>query len=605
MPFLQFKGKAAVETYHHTVPHHTIEFAPELSVLGKDEAPGLDGNLIIEGDNLLALKALLPTHAGRVKCIYIDLPYNTGEEGWVYNDNLTQPQFKEWIGQTVGKEEEDACRHDKWCCMAYPRLMLCKELLCDDGVVLASVDDTEVHNLRMIMDEVFGAGSFHTALVWKTRNTDNRLKSMLSTDHEYVLVYTMHGSPLRGRAIERSDFQNPDNDPRGDWVSDPLTGKATAAERPNLHFTITNPDTGDEYPPDPSRGWITDAAGIGVLQADKRIWWPPDPLSGKPRKKRFLFETSERMPASSFWPDIKGQSGADEVDLILGRRLFNFPKSVEFMSRVLDLAAPADSIVLDFTAGSGTTAHAVLLQNARDKGSRAFVMVQQPFDSKGNETEGLNICREVTAERVRRVMVGYAFKGRQTEVLLEEKVTLTALKKADEILGRIKAAKEANARRFDEITSECKDGVVRVLGVKEVKGQTEGLGGSFTYARLSPQPLFGEYRSLGEALPAYEEIAKYVFYTETSRQWSPDGMNRKTGFIGAHAGRSYYLLYRPNAKEDWALDTEFLREVAAKDENREIVVYCEKIWVHRSDRGEWEAQHGKRLRPMLVPFNLK
>lgn len=605
MPFLQFKGKAAVETYHHTVPHHTLELDRKLSVLGNGEEPGLDGNLIIEGDNLLALKALLPTHAGRVKCIYIDPPYNTGEEGWVYNDNLTQPQFKEWIGQTVGKDEEDACRHDKWCCMMYPRLMLLKELLRDDGVILASIDDNEVHNLRMIMDEVFGAESFHTALVWKTRNTDNRLKSMLSTDHEYVLVYSMYGSALRGRTIDRSDFQNSDNDPHGPWVSDPLTGKATATERHNLHFTITNPETGDEYPPDPSRGWITDPAGIGELLADKRIWWPPNPQSGKPRKKRYLSETSERMPASSFWSDIKGQSGADEVDLILGKRLFNFPKSVEFMSRVLDLAAPPGSIVLDCTAGSGTTAHALLTQNARDKGNRTFVLVQQPFDSKKNEQEGLNICKSVTAERVRRVMKGYAFTGRQTEALLEEKVTLTVLKKADELLARMDAAKEANAGKFNDVTSECKEGVVRVLGVKDVKGKTEGLGGSFSYARLSAQPLFGEYRNLGETLPPYEEIAKYVFYTETSQQWSPKGLNKKTGFIGAHGGRSYYLLYRPNAKSDWALDMEFLREVAAKDDNREIVVYCEKIWAHRSDRSEWEAQTGKRLRAMLVPFNLK
>jgi adenine specific DNA methylase Mod len=124
MPVLQFKGKTAVENYHHTVPHHSLEFAAKLSVLPGGEAPSLAGNLIIEGDNLLALKALLPTHAGRIKCIYIDPPYNTGNEGWVYNDNLTQPQFKEWIGQTVGKEGEDGCRHDKWCCMMYPRLRL-------------------------------------------------------------------------------------------------------------------------------------------------------------------------------------------------------------------------------------------------------------------------------------------------------------------------------------------------------------------------------------------------------------------------------------------------------------------------------------------------
>src|SRR5947207_2364792 len=191
MPTLSFKGKTAVETYHHTVPHHTLEFDPKLSVLPENERPSLGGNLIIEGDNLLALKALLPTHAGKIKCIYIDPPYNTGNEGWVYNDNLTQPQFKEWIGQTVGKEGEDACRHDKWCCMMYPRLHLLKELLRDDGAIFVSIDDNEFRHLRLIMDEVFGEENFVTSVTWKTRNTDNRLKSMMSVDHEYVVIYAM------------------------------------------------------------------------------------------------------------------------------------------------------------------------------------------------------------------------------------------------------------------------------------------------------------------------------------------------------------------------------------------------------------------------------
>ncbi len=157
MPIIQFKGKTAIENYHRVVPHHTLEMDGKLSLAKK---PSLDGNLIIEGDNLIALKSLLPTHAGKIKCIYIDPPYNTGNEGWIYNDNLTQPQFKEWIGQAVGKEGEDACRHEKWCCMMYPRLQLLKELLRDDGAIFISIDDNEVHHLRMLMDEIFGRGKF-------------------------------------------------------------------------------------------------------------------------------------------------------------------------------------------------------------------------------------------------------------------------------------------------------------------------------------------------------------------------------------------------------------------------------------------------------------
>ena len=147
MPVIHFKGKTAVESYHRVVPHHTLEIDAKLSELGEGKGkkrPSLEGNLIIEGDNLIALKSLLPTHAGRIKCIYIDPPYNTGNEGWVYNDNLTQPQFKEWIGQVVGKEGEDATRHDKWCCMMVPRLQLLKELLRDDGIIFVSIDSESV-----------------------------------------------------------------------------------------------------------------------------------------------------------------------------------------------------------------------------------------------------------------------------------------------------------------------------------------------------------------------------------------------------------------------------------------------------------------------------
>src|SRR5688572_14114517 len=167
MPVLSFKGKFAVENHHHTVPHHLLDLDKKLSALDKGQEPSLDGNLIIEGDNLLALKALLPTHSGKVKCVYIDPPYNTGNEGWIYNDNLTQPQFKEWIGRAVGKEAEDACRHDKWCCMMYPRLSLLWELLREDGSIWISIDDNEVSHLRSLMDEIFGENNLIACVAWR------------------------------------------------------------------------------------------------------------------------------------------------------------------------------------------------------------------------------------------------------------------------------------------------------------------------------------------------------------------------------------------------------------------------------------------------------
>ncbi|MGP1347095.1 MAG: site-specific DNA-methyltransferase [Phycisphaerales bacterium] len=570
MPSLHFKGKSAVETYHHTVPHHTLQFVKKLSVLGKGQEPSLDGNLIIEGDNLLALKALLPTHAGKVKCVYIDPPYNTGNEGWVYNDNLTQPQFKEWIGQTVGKEGEDFCRHDKWCCMMYPRLQLLRELLSEDGIILVSIDDNEATHLRLLMDEIFGNGTpgdaeanYVGTICWKTRNTDNRIKTNLSIDHEYVAVYRKSNlASLSGRTIDRSSFDNPDNDPRGPYTTDPLLGMATSQARPNLHYNVTNPDTGEVYEPDPSRGWRIDKAAMKKLIESNSIWWPSDPNTGNPRKKRFLSEASERMPESTFWADIRGQSGADELDQILGKRMFDFPKLEAFVSRLLDIACPQDSLVLDCTAGSGTTGHAVLRLNQADGGTRKFILVQQKYDTKDHEKDKFNIAERVTRERLAKAIGGYSY------------------------------------------TKPKRGG-----GSESIK--VAGLGGTFTYTRVSPKPLLGDYRDLGDELPSYDEIAAYVFYTETSAEWKGSDRRKNKAFdaearkIGEHGGRSYYLLYEPNDRLDTGIDATFLKEVAAKDPNAHLVVYAEKIWVHRDQLRAWEHEHGKFIRPMIVPFNLK
>jgi len=373
-------------------------------------------------------------------------------------------------------------------------------------------------------------------------------------DHEYVLGYSLNRSPIRGRRIDRSDFANPDNDPRGPYVTDPLTGKATGEDRPNLHFTIKNPETSDEWEPDPARGWITDKKGIMELLSNNLIWWPPNPRTGKPRKKRFLSETSERMPASSFWPDIKGQSGADEVDQMLGERLFAFPKSLEFMRRIVDLGVGADDIILDSTAGSGTTAHAILAENAADKGNRRFILIQMPYDSKDNEKAKFNICERVTSERVRRAILGY---------------------------------KRTNGD-----------------GKRE---KVEGLGGSFTYARVGPV-LFGEYGDLGNKLPKWEEVARYIFYTETSRECDPKQFDEKTGFIGETepaGGTSYYLLYTPNDKEDRQMSIRTLNAVLKADKNRNWVIYCEKIWIHPDEQAKFESEHKKKVRTMVMPFNLK
>ncbi|HAU36444.1 MAG TPA: site-specific DNA-methyltransferase [Phycisphaerales bacterium] len=394
MPTLNWIGKEAVVNHHREVPYHLLRCDEKLSV----GDPG-SGNLLVQGDNLLALKALLPYYAGQVKCIYIDPPYNTGNENWVYNDNVNSPEIRKWLGQVVGGEAEDLSRHDKWLCMMYPRLALLREFLTQDGVMLVSLDETELANLRLILDEIFGKSSFIGSFVWNTRNTDNRVKTYLSPDHEHIVAYgRSKGVSILGRRIDRSDFKNPDNDPRGPYVTDPLTGKATAAERPNLHaYSMEQPGTSNVWKPDPAKGWITDEAGYKALLAENRIWWPPNPTTGKPRKKRFLTETQERMPASSFWTEFRAISGAKEVGDIVGERVFAFPKPLSVIQKVIDHCAPPGSIVLDSFAGTGTTAHAVLAQNKLDGGKRRFILVEMD--------EG--IAPGVTAHRIRKIIEGY------------------------------------------------------------------------------------------------------------------------------------------------------------------------------------------------------
>jgi len=559
MPVLQFKGKTAIECYHHTVPHHTLEFDSKVSVLGKGEKPGLDGHLIIEGDNLIALKALLPTHAGRIKCIYIDPPYNTGNEGWVYNDNLTQPQFKEWMGQTVGKEGEDATRHDKWCCMMYPRLQLLKELLRDDGAIFISIDDNEVANLRMLMDEVFGPENFIATIIWRN-STGPKQSKLLSTSHDYILSFAKNAVQWRRNLLPRTpeqeaDYTNPDNDPRGPWRSGGLDARNYYSKG---RYSITCPGGRVIKGPPGGSYWRIPEETLWDLDSDGRIWWGED-RNNVPRIKRFLTEVQEGLIPQTVWDYNEvghtQEAKQEYLQILSGVEIFTTPKPVALLRRILDIATSPGDLVLDSFAGSGTTAHAVLELNKDDGGNRKFILVQIPYDTKENEKEKFNICQNITAERVRRVIQGYSYTKRGAKG-------------------------------------------------KSTREKVAGLGGPFTYARIG-NALFGEYRDWGKQLPAYEELAKYIFYTETSRDFDRKVMNEKSGKIGEHHGTSYYLLYTPNGEEDRRLDMEWLKGLDKTEKNRNLVVYWEKIWVHRDDLTKFEQETKRTVRSMIVPFNLK
>jgi adenine-specific DNA-methyltransferase len=487
VPSIQFKGKSVVETYHHSVAHHRLEFDAQRSLLGKGGKPRLDGNLIIEGDNLLTLKSLLPTHAGKVRCIYIDPPYNTGDESWVYSDNLAQPQFKEWIGQTVGKEGEDATRHDKWACMMMPRLFLLKELLHKDGAMFISIDDNEYHLLRSLLDEIFGRNGFVATLIWQKRySRDNR--PAINAVHDYVVVvaeseeaFKNNRNTLPPDENQLRVYRNPNNDPRGRWRPIPMTAQG---HRKNQMYKIETP-TGVVHEPPPGRCWSTieseykkllkDGTNIGASKRG-RIWFGKDG-NASPGVIRYMDEIEGFVPWT--WLPHEEAGHTDEakkqVHEILGTDLPTTPKPTRLIKRILQMYTRPDAgdIVLDAFAGTGTTAHAVLEMNKLDDGNRRFVLVQQPYETKEQESAGLNICERVTAERVRRVITGYSFKGTTTETLLEERLNLASLRNATEILGRIDALKELNAKRFDEVRVEAKDCIVRVIGAKKVKQRTD------------------------------------------------------------------------------------------------------------------------------------
>lgn len=394
MPTLDWIGKSAVINHHREVAYRLLHCDPELSVGDPDS-----GNLLVQGDNLLALKALLPYYAGKVKCIYIDPPYNTGEQKWTYNDNVNSPEIRKWLGETVGKEAEDLSRHDKWLCMMYPRLQLLVQFLRPDGFLCVSLDDTEVSRFRVLMDEVLPPNGYVATTVWKSRrNLDNRSTHNVSVDHEYVVVYQGGKGAFRGSAKDMNKYANPDNDPRGPWMSDNLVGLATKDRRPNLHYDLVNPATGIVYPC-PAKGWRYSQDTMAQKIAEDRIIWPSK-STGRPRHKKFVADLLNDYAGFSSLIDCGNTNeGTEEVARIMGGEAFIFPKPRSLVQTLIEQTTGENDIVLDSFAGTGTTGHAVLAQNMLDGGHRRFILIEMDVD----------IANQITSERLRRVSTGYSY----------------------------------------------------------------------------------------------------------------------------------------------------------------------------------------------------
>ena len=394
MTELNFKGKDFVHNHHLSVPFHPLEPQPDKGI----GEVALDGSLIIEGDNLKALKSLIPTHAGRVNCVYIDPPYNTGNEKWCYNDKVNSPMIKEWFSENP-VDFDDGLRHDKWCAMMWPRLRLLHELLAEDGVIFVSIDDNEQHHLRMLMDDIFGTENFITSFVWNKKNVVQNDAKFASVNHEYVICYRKNEIFKCFNSLPRSEkanrrYKNLDDDPRGPWQSVALQAKSGTLE--NV-YAVTFPNGVSWTPPSGTFPKFTKDRLLSLYDEGRLFFGK----GGKnvPRLKKYLSEVQTGMVSNSvLTTDEVGstQAATEMLNRIMEGGVFSSPKSIGLIQRFLLLAAGLDAIILDSFAGSGTTAQAVLALNKEDGGDRRFILVECEKD----------YADAITAERVRRVIRG-------------------------------------------------------------------------------------------------------------------------------------------------------------------------------------------------------
>jgi adenine-specific DNA-methyltransferase len=490
MPTLNWIGKDAVVKHHKDVPYRLLEPVAQLSCekVGAGDTAA-SGNLIVQGDNLHALKALLPRYAGQVKCIYIDPPYNTGNEGWAYNDNVNSPEIRKWLGEVVGKEGETLDRHDRWLCMMYPRLVLLRQFLRDDGAIFVSIDDNEVAVLRLLMDEVFGETNFLASIAWEKRYTRSNNAKLFYSLKDYVICYRRSPAlaTIKEPRNEKSDgtYANPDDDPRGLWMTSSYVNPATKEKRPNLVYELLNPNTKESIS-HPTHAWKYAKEEHIRHVEEKRLWWGKSGDARFPRLKLFLNEQTKGLVPVDLWSHEETgttDDGGNEVKDIFGSAAFDTPKPTSLIQRLLRLATDTNSLILDSFAGSGTTGHAVLKQNAEDGGKRRFILVEMDA----------GIARNVTAERVRRVAQGY---------------------------------------------TSAKENVVA------------GLGGGFQFCTLSPEPLFTPE---GQIRPdvSFAQLAEFVWFIETGSGKVGAGGTAKfdSPLLGVFEGRAIYLLYNGILKD--------------------------------------------------------
>ncbi|PHR62374.1 MAG: site-specific DNA-methyltransferase [Robiginitomaculum sp.] len=538
--------------------------------------PRLDGNLIIQGDNLHALKALLPMYAGKVDCIFIDPPYNTGNEGWCYNDNVNAPMIKTWLeNNPIGIE--DGLRHDKWCAMMWPRLRLLHELLADDGAIFISIDDNEQARLKAISDEIFGEENFVSSIVWEKRYSPQNAVKWFSESHDFVLIYARDKLNWYPNLLERSDemnarYRNLDNDPRGVWKPADATAQAGHGTRSQF-YELAAPN-GKKHSLPNGRCWVYTEEVFQKMVAENRVWFGSDG-NNVPAIKRFLSEVKQGTACQTIWKYNEvghNQDAKKEIkDLFPEELAFDTPKPSTLIDRILQVGTDKNSIVLDSFSGSGTTAHSVIKANKRDGGNRKFILVEME-----------DYADSLTAERVRRVINGYDFTGTQKTELLRQKLSWTQLKKADALVKSVDGIENLHGHEYDKIAKTVKNGELIVTGETKIKDKAEGLGGAFTYCTLGP-PVEMDKILTGETLPTYEGLGAVLFHTATNMPLDTSAVEKDAFYLGQSESRHVWLIYRPDL--DWlkspdaALTLSFARKIAAAKTDKPHLVFAPARYV--------------------------
>jgi len=524
MPTLHWIGKDKVINHHLDVPFKVLEHKYGFDNGKLTDTETESGNKIIHGDNLEALKALLPEYEGQIKCIYIDPPYNTGNENWAYNDNVNDPKIRKWLHEVVGKEGEDLSRHDKWLCMMYPRLKLLHKLLSPDGVIFISLDEIETSHLRCLMNEIFGEGNFVAQLTILCNPKGRSQDKYFSTNHEYVTVFSKSKKPKDSFSVIKDDklidkeYKLSDSDGRYRLLELRNTHREFNREnRSNLFYPFyVNPETkrvslvkSNEFSievnplwPDGFEGcwtWGQDLAKkdnhLLLAQKIKGSWkvyrksYSSNDEGENVKKKLFTIWHDPR-----FYTE-KGQATFGEIFPGLNKNDFPQPKSVDLIIEIIRTCTISGDIILDSFAGSGTTAHAVLNMN-KDAGERKFILVELEDYSD-----------TITAERVKRVSNGYSDK--------------------------------------------------------------EGTGGIFDYFELG-QPLFTESGDLNEEV-GVDKIRNYVYYTETKEPLKSSDHKDNRYFLNKFNDTSYYFYYELDSLT--TLNHEFLTTMKTKAEL--YVVYAD------------------------------